>query len=1142
MINRGVFIVLCLVLTAASSPRLDPYAQDGTLELGRSQARELSAGETHSYKIPLAADQYLRLRVEQLGIDVATTLVGPDDVIRTDANSAKGTSGSETLTIIADSSGEYRLDVRAAENNAPAGRYEVTLVARRTPTADERTLEEARRLFDEAGSLRQKGKYNDALSPAERAVAIRERLLGPDHTSVADALHLVAVILDDKHDYAKAEAPNLRALAIREKALGPDHPDVARSLYNLAWLAQVKEEFAKSESLYRRVLDIQERALGPDHPEVATTLNDLALLYNETGDFDQSIRVNERVLAIREKALGPDDRGVAKALNNVGLAYGYKGDYPQAETYMRRALRIWEKALGPDHPDVAFAIDGLAQVLYFNGDYASAEPLYLRALAIREKALGPDHTDLGTTLNNLAALYRQKGDYAKAEALGLRDLAITEKRLGPSHASTAPTLVNLASTYELKGEFDKAEPLYRRALAIQQTSLGPAHLSVGVTMNRLAQFLSNSGRAPAEAEALFQQALTIVERAVGPDNPGVAAAYSGLAALSERKGDLASAEQFYQRALTIQEKAYGPAHAALARTLERLSSIARANGDAARAVALLTQAFAIRARDLDRNLVAGSERQKLAYLNLFAEDTDRAVSLHATQAPRDPEALRLAFTTVLDRKGRAVDATSDNIATVRAHASPDDRALFDRLSAARSRLAMVTLRGPAGTGAAYQFQLTRLRDEVDRLESTIGARSAAFRALSRPVTLEAVQSEIPQGAVLVEFTLYRDRGATAGPPPAPHYAAYLLPDRGEAQWVDLGDAAAIDRAVAVWRRALADPNRHDVRSRARALDAIVMQPVRALIGDARHLLISPDGQLNLIPFAALADEQNRYLLERYTISYLTSGRDLLRLQIPRERRGAPVIVAAPEFGEPALAAATSTTSSRARVDDSKIFFGPLPGAAAELRAIKALLPAATVLTGGQATEAALRRVSGPRILHIATHGFFLDGTAESAPMPRPATGVAGPRPGKWVAWTDNPLLRSGLALAGANQGRSGADDGVLTALEAAGLDLWGTQLVVLSACDTGVGEVHNGDGVYGLRRALVLAGSETQMMSLWPVSDRSTLDLMIAYYTRLTQSAGRADALRQAQLRLLRDSARSHPYYWAGFIQSGEWGSLGGRP
>lgn len=1138
--HRGVFLVLCASLPAVSSPWIHAGAQDLTLEPGPSVARELATGETHRYRIPLAADQYLSVLVEQRGIDITATLIGPDDVKRTDANNAKGTQGVETLTIIADAPGDYRLEVRAAEKNTPTGRYEIRIVARRPPTADERTLEEARRLFDESRSLRQKGKYSDALAPAERALAIRERVLGAEHPAVADLLNQVASLLDDKQDYAKAEAPNLRALAIREKALGPDHPDVARSLYNLAWLAKVKQDFAKAESLYRRALDIQERALGPDHSEVASTLNDLALLYGETGRLDESIRVNERVLAIREKALGPDDDGVAKTLNNVAMVYQNKGDYAQAETLLRRALRIWEQRLGPDHPEVAYAINGLANTLYNNGDYAAAEPLYLRAIAIREKTLGPDHTDLAMTLDDLAALYRQKGDYVRAEPLILRDLAIREKRLGPNHWLVSLTLINLATTYELQDEHTKAEPLYRRALTIQETSLGPTHVRVGVTLNRLGQLVATTGRDPAEAEALFQRALTTLEKTVGPDYSGVANSLSGLAALADGKGDRPQAERYYQRALAIQERAYGPAHPAVAQSLERLAALAQSNGDAGRAVSLLSRAYDIRERQLNHNLVAGSERQKLAYLNLFAEDIDRAVSLHASLAPRDPEALHLGISTVLGRKGRAVDAASANIGTLRANAASQDRALFDRLSAVRSQLATVTLRGPSGTNAAYQLQLQRLQEEVDRLEADIGARSAEFRSQFRQVTLDAVQAAVPDGALLIEFVLYRSRNATTGTP-QPRYGAYLLGHHGEAQWVDLGDAASIDRAVLAWRRALGDPGRADARRLARALDRRVMEPVRSLINGERQLLISPDGQLNLMPFAALVDAQNRYLVERYAISYLSSGRDLLRLQIPRESRSDPVIVASPAFGEPALAPANQTAAKRARVDDSQIFFGPLPGAANEVRALKALLPEATLLTGEQATEAALRRLSGPRILHIATHGFFLDGGAVPLRRPRTAADPTGTRLGKWAAWTENPLLRSGLALAGANQGRSGSDDGVLTALEATDLDLWGTKLVVLSACDTGVGDVRNGDGVYGLRRALVLAGSESQMMSLWPISDRSTQDLMIGYYTLLTRSVGRAEALRRAQLDLLHDKARRHPYYWAGFIQSGEWGNLNGR-
>jgi CHAT domain-containing protein len=226
---------------------------------------------------------------------------------------------------------------------------------------------------------------------------------------------------------------------------------------------------------------------------------------------------------------------------------------------------------------------------------------------------------------------------------------------------------------------------------------------------------------------------------------------------------------------------------------------------------------------------------------------------------------------------------------------------------------------------------------------------------------------------------------------------------------------------------------------------------------------------------------------------------------------------------------------------SEAYFPPLPGTDGEARALNTLLPDATILSGAKATKTALQQAAAPTILHIATHGFFLDdpaseGRAARAMREDDATPIV------------NPLLRSGLALSGANQIKPNAeDDGILSALEAAGMDLTGTKLVVLSACNTGVGEVKTGEGVYGLRRALVLAGSETQVLSLWPVSDLGTRDLMIEYYRRLQQGEGRTEALHQAQLKLLRRGAGrgqdfSHPYYWASFIQSGQGGSLSEQP
>jgi len=208
---------------------------------------------------------------------------------------------------------------------------------------------------------------------------------------------------------------------------------------------------------------------------------------------------------------------------------------------------------------------------------------------------------------------------------------------------------------------------------------------------------------------------------------------------------------------------------------------------------------------------------------------------------------------------------------------------------------------------------------------------------------------------------------------------------------------------------------------------------------------------------------------------------------------------------------------------SGAYFARLGGTAQEAQRILALFPNATILARERATKSALTALDAPQLLHIATHGFFLRGQTIS-----------------------NPLLRSGLALSGANIRSEAIDtraksEGFLTALEATTLNLWGTKLVTLSACDTGVGEIRNGEGVYGLRRAFFLAGAETLVMSLWPVSDTVTREMMNAYYTRLKGGAGRGDALRSAQLAMLASPSRQHPFYWAGFIQAGEWAPLDGR-
>jgi CHAT domain-containing protein/Tfp pilus assembly protein PilF len=839
----------------------------------------------------------------------------------------------------------------------------------------------------------------------------------------------------------------------------------------------------------------------------------------------------------------------ARELLVESLRLNREGRYGEARPLLIRALEIREKASGPDSFSLVQPLNMLAGNLEEAGDHAGAEPLRLRALKIVERSRGLDHPEVARHLGYLGSHYAERGIDLKAEEMYQRALAIFEKaQLVESHI-VAAMLGDLGNIYYARGDYENAEKQYQRARTLWEKLLGPDHFHLEPTFIFLGRVAYDAGDYT-KAKAMFERALFLREKAMGQDESGIPKRFNDLAMLYSTTGDYAQAEALYLRALSVYEKA-GMSDPNVQDTLFGLARLHAAQGRTSEALKFQTRASEIEERYIGLNLAVGSEREKLAFLGSLSLRASRNISLHTSLETDDRAARDLAVTTILRRKGRALDGMADSLAALRRRSGTEDHAFFDKLSNTTSQLARLVLNGPQNTSLTeHQNKVKVLEEQREKLEADISRRSAGFYVKAEPVTLAAVQAAIPEQAALIEFAIYRpfdpkapDNQKAYG---HPHYVAYVIRHQGDVQWTELGEAKKIEDAINALRQAVRTPTRTEVRSLARSLDERVMQPVRPLLGDATQLLVSPDGELNLVPFAALIDEQGHYLIERYAIDYLSSGRDLLRLQTRRDSKSAPVVMADPAFGEPAVIASEEGTGrgngagARARLDYSRVFFGPLPGIAEEVRALKMLLPQATFLTGEQATEGTLKHVRAPSILHIATHGFFLEN--DSSVEKRAAINTPDrTRLAKWAARVDNPLLRSGLALAGSNQGRSGDEDGVLTALEATALDLWGTKLVVLSACDTGVGEVRNGDGVYGLRRALFLAGTESQLMSLWPVSDRSTRELMAGYYQALVQNVGRGEALRQVQLKMLRNKSRSHPYYWASFILAGEWANLKGQ-
>jgi len=791
-------------------------------------------------------------------------------------------------------------------------------------------------------------------------------------------------------------------------------------------------------------------------------------------------------------------------------------------------------------------------------EYGKARPMLQRAVGINERTLGLQHPAFAKSLSSLASFHVQMADFEQAERELERALAILESTVNPNDRGVARALNNLGNTYLTKKDYERAELLEQRALTMYEKLDGPENRSLVYPLLNLGRIAHERllGRDLGRALEMYSRALRILEKSAGTEQLTVGVLLNNMANVYKAKRDYDTPLALYQRALNIAEKSGGPYHGLAIVSLGNIANLYIARHDIANAIPFQRRVDERLEGALALNLAIGSERQKLAYFQSFAERTERTISLHFGLARQEPTTGALAALVLLQRKGRILDAVSGGLTALRQRFDVTDQRLLDRLNATTAQLAKLALDGPQKSDVdGYRRRLSGLEDERERLEAEMSERSAEFRAQSQPVSLAAVQAAIPPHAALIEFAVYRPFDPTAEMNTEAYgerrYAVCVMRRDDDVQWKDLGKAREIDLGIDQLRRALRDPKRSDVRDLARLVDEQVMRPIRALIGDADQLLVSPDSDLSLIPFEALVDEHGRYLVERYAVTYLTSGRDLLRLQVARTSKNVPVVIADPSFGEPPVTQRASTDVSavtqpsprgrRRSITNadtlSSLYFAPLGGTAEESRAIKLLLPDAKVFTHDQATESALRRTEAPRILHVATHGFFLTRASASSSNPT-ATGT---RAITANATLENPLLRSGLAFAGANVRSNTDDDGIVTALEASGLNLWGTKLVTLSACDTGVGEVKNGEGVYGLRRAFVLAGTETLVMSLWPVSDYMTRELMTAYYTGLTRGKGRGEALRDVQLVALKRKGREHPFYWASFIQSGEWADLEGR-
>ncbi len=765
------------------------------LIINQSVQRPLAGGQKQLFDVACSTGHYVRLGVRQLGIDVVVRFLDGDGKVIVEFDYDPRIVGDEDIEFVSEQAGDCRLAVEPRQRAARPGNFSITWTDARASTEKEKALYESRLLMAQATRLWRSYKYTEALPLAEKAVAIRERELGPENPEVGFAVFTLANIYSDLPDLKKAEANYLRAIEIRAKALGADHFSLAGIYNNFGFVYKEQGQYAKAEALYQKALDIRERVLEPDHLLIASAMNNLANVARLLGNDTKAAQFYRKVLEIREKALGPEDPEVATALNNLANN---------------------------------------------SSDLATAEPLYLRALAIREKKLAPDSPDIAQTLYNLAVLYMAAGDVAKADAACTRALAIAEKSLGPEHPFT---------TY-------------------------PMNLS---------------------------------------------------AAVAKSKGDFDKAEQLFERAALIKEKVQGSRHPDLGGTYTNLANLFAIKGETEKAIKAQTRANEIFDYNISLNLATGSERDKANYIRTLSYIGDQTVSLNFDLPVRSAAAAELALTSVLQRKGRVLDAMSENMKSIRNRLDPGGQALLDELAETTSKLSQFVLNGPQEmSGADYQKKLAEFESKRESLERQISRQSGGFFEGGVSGSLDSIRTAVGHNAALIEFTVYRpiarkmfelsvDDHARPTAFGEPHYAAFVIRPSGEIIAKDLGEVKAIDRTISEFRKALRTPTGADWKKAARTLDQAIMRPIAGALDGVDQLLLSPDGQLNLIPFEALVNEKERFLVEDHSISYLTSGRDLIRKPHLTGSVGKTLIIADPVFGEPALSVdAASRTSARGR--------------------------------------------------------------------------------------------------------------------------------------------------------------------------------------------------------------------------------------
>ena len=973
------------------------------------------------------------------------------------------------------------------------------------------------------------------------------------------------------------------------RRLAPNSAIVEKSLHLQAYAEDQLSNGAGGNALehYLAALDLQKKLAPSGSLEEAEILRDLGNLEFSRGKFSEARQLVGKAVAIGE-TLAPESPQFAHALQNLGNAESAEGDLAAAREHMQQAMAIQEKL----KINIAPMLINLGSLAYYEGDYAAARDYMERGLAIfikiREKT-GERTNGVPVALADLGQVYEGQGDLASAREFCGRALAIAEVE-HPQTLFLAGDFNEMAEILREEGRLSEATDYYQRALAIRQ-KIAPDSLLVSETLEGLAQ-IARAQHDPGLAMKHEIRALDMAQKSC--TNLSCTPKFlTNLGELAYEQGDLAGSESYLRRAVDIREKSLGLNHPDLARSLNDLALTAAAGGKTTEALDDALRAEKIGAEHLRVSARTLSERQALAYESIRASGLDLALTL-ATRTASTPATRSQVFDAVIHSRALVFDELAARHHSAYGSGNPEIKQLSDQLLSSRTRLATLVFRGAGDTKPeVYRKLLDDAQEQEEKAEALLAEKSVAFRQdqARSQLGLKDVSAALPEGSALLAYVRYsrhefrpalNDKAASQ---PVPSYAAFVL-RAGERQpeFVPLGGAREIDRVIGGWRRSVAQQAEAqsnlgnatgNISQRLGAdLRRRIWDPLLLVLGNISTVFVVPDGAMHLVNLAALPVNQARYLIEvGPLIHYLSAERDLV--PSPKKHGEGILMVGNPAFdqaGKVMLASNQQLSSAAppvwrgARSACGKfeaLRFPPLPASQREVEQIAALWSKHTIQehsglvrgaeaipTGGPlvestgtdaSLEAFLQEAPGKQVLHIATHGFFLEGNCESATLRRLDTDKENET--FLPATAENPLLLSGLAFAGANRRASAKPDegdGILTAEQIAGINLEGVDWAVLSACDTGVGEIKIGEGVFGLRRAFQVAGAKTVIMSLWPVEDEYARAWMRRLYSEhFLKGKNTAESVRAASLGLLKSRRTKHqstnPFYWGTFIAAGDW-------